>query len=143
MEGRRRVLLFISSLCIFAAIAAFLNRPYTWRHHDLINGSRAKPNFAAPKRNVFSELTDTEANEVYDFLSEELAYLNLTKAPNSARDNFVFIVETLRPNKTDAISYLYEDGEKPERWAKAAVSQNLDGEPVMVYCKCSRDASIM
>ncbi|KAK3701618.1 hypothetical protein LTR37_015369 [Vermiconidia calcicola] len=95
--------------------------------------SQKKQSFTAPKTNVWADLTEREAHDVYVFLYEDLAYLNLTKHPKSNRDNFIFIVEALRPNKTDAVSYLYDAGPTPRRWAKAAVAQHMDDEPYMVY----------
>ncbi|EMC99114.1 hypothetical protein BAUCODRAFT_59376, partial [Baudoinia panamericana UAMH 10762] len=88
----------------------------------------------APKSNVWAEITESEASAVNDFIHDRFAHLNLTKRPKSAQDNFVFVVETLKPNKTDAVAYLYDDGPAaPERWAKVAISQNLDDGPYMVY----------
>ena len=132
MESRRRPLIILSTACFFAILTAVLIYP--------LRRSTSDPSyqlwtqgFQAPKSNVWAELTESEANDVYNFLFDELADLNLTKHPKSSRDNFIFIVETLRPNKTDAVSYLHDAGPAPERWAKAAVSQNFDDEPYMVY----------
>lgn len=133
MESRRQALVLFSSLIFFTLLSAFL---IYWPIDDgseIAYKSQGNPAFKAPKVNVWAELTTNEADSVYDFLSDELSYLNLTKKPRSGRDNFLFIVETLRPNKTDASSFLYDDGPTPQRWAKAAVSQNFHGEPYMVY----------
>lgn len=135
MESRRTAVVLFSSVTLFTIISIFM---IYWPIDD--NGDIAykfstasKPAFQAPKNNIWAELTTDEANSVYDFLSEELGYLNLTKRPGSGKDNFLFIVETLRPNKTDAAPYLYDDGPEPERWAKAAVSQSINGESYMAY----------
>lgn len=132
MEGRKRGLFVLSPICVFVVLAIYLGLSFD----GLIGGDtrlRATSSFQAPKVNVWSELTEHEANDIYDFVFEELAHLNLTKLPRSNRDNFIFIVETLRPNKTDATSYLFNNDVTPQRWAKAAVSQNFDNEPYMVY----------
>ncbi|KAF2766199.1 amine oxidase catalytic domain-containing protein [Teratosphaeria nubilosa] len=110
-------------------------KSYSEKHLATHRTTVQKAEFHAPRKNLWAELTEDEANDVNDFLSHELAYLNLTKRPTSARDNFIFIVETLKPNKTDATPYLYSnDHAKPARWAKAAVAQNFPNDgPYMVY----------
>lgn len=134
MESRRHAFVLFSSLALFLLLSAFF---FTYwpnqQERETAYKSTVKPTFNAPKHNVWAELTTDEADSVYEFLSEDLKYLNLTKRPESGRDNFLFIVETLKPNKTDAVPYLYGDGPEPQRWAKAAVSQTIDSEPYMVY----------
>ena len=132
MELRRGPLLTLTSICFFAFVTAL----FLFRTHGTTKAgyqSAAYQSFKAPKRNVWAELSENEANDVYGFLFEELPDLNLTKRPTSNRDNFIFFVETLRPNKTDAVSYLYDAAPAPERWAKAAIAQNFDDGPYMVY----------
>ena len=133
MELRRTPLIALTAACVFAIFTALLISPVYQEEHNPSYQSQKEKTFRAPKHNIWSELTEHEANEVYDFLFHELSYLNLTKRPESNRDNFIFIVETLRPNKTDAASYIYEDAVKPQRWAKAAVAQTFDDGPYMVY----------
>lgn len=133
MEFRRRPLLVLTSLCLFAVLTAFLVYPLRTKTGHPNFQPEQKHSFRAHHDNVWSELTEGEVNEVYDFIYENLAHLNLTKQPRSSKDNFVFIVERLRPNKTDAVSYLYEDAPAPERWAKAAIAQTLESGPYMVY----------
>lgn len=133
MSARRRAATLCSTLVIFSILAAFL---IYWPAPDKPHAtykSMSKSQFEAPKTNIWAELATEEADSVYDFLYAELSYLNLTKRPGSGKDNFLFIVETLRPNKTDAVSYLFGDGPEPRRWAKAAVSQNVEGDPYMAY----------
>ena len=133
MDSRSRTLILLSSICFFAILTTFLIFPFDSSPNNRTHQSKGIHGFNAEKANVWSELTESEANDVYDFLYSELAHLDLTKHPKSNRDNFIFIVETLRPNKTDAIPYLHEAAPAPERWAKAAVAQNFDEGPVMVY----------
>ena len=135
MELRRRPLLLVSSIFLFIIPALFLVLPIASRISE--NGSnyqvKSAPEFHAPRKNIWSELSEQEADSVYTFLFDELKELNLTRRPQSSEDNFVFIVETLRPNKTDAVSYLNDGKHSPERWAKAAVSQHFADGPYMVY----------
>lgn len=133
MELRQQRLLLLTSACLFAVIVAFFVYPLHGPIESPNYRSKSKEAFVAPKQNVWAELSENEAKDVYDFVFEELAHLNLTKRPKSNFDNFIFTAETLRPNKTDAAPYLYNDADIPERWAKVAVSQNFDNEPYMVY----------
>ncbi|KAH9824582.1 Membrane primary amine oxidase, partial [Teratosphaeria destructans] len=136
MELRRTSGVLIPSALLFFVVATYLLSTFNHERHLATHRTTVpKAEFHAPRQNLWAELTEDEANDVNDFLSQELAYLNLTKRPKSARDNFIFIVETLRPNKTDATPYLYShDHAKPARWAKAAVAQNFpDDGPHMVY----------
>ena len=133
METRLKPLLLLSSACFFALLIAFFTFPLHNSHHNPQYRVQDATSFKAPRENVWAELTESEAHDVYDFLFDELSHLNLTRHPKSARDSFIYIVETLRPNKTDAVSYLYNDATVPERWAKAAVSQQFDDRPHIVY----------
>jgi primary-amine oxidase len=133
MELRTKPLLVLVSACIFATITVFYLIPFRNGGIDDTYRSQKKDSFRAPKTNVWAELSVNEFNSVYDFLQDELSHLNLTKHPKSNRDNFIFILETLRPNKTDTVPYLHKDADAPERWAKASVSQYMDGQPYMVY----------
>lgn len=36
-------------------------------------------------------------------------------------DNQINVVETLTVNKTDAVTYIDDDGSKPERWARVSI----------------------
>ncbi|KAH8660332.1 copper amine oxidase [Xylariales sp. PMI_506] len=58
----------------------------------------------APKENVWSDLTNEECKDVYEFLYIEW--------------NFIYTVEILQPNKSDVLPYLFADQDKPSRWAK-------------------------
>ena len=134
MELRTRPWVLLSSLFVLLIVAGFLIFPLDSDQSSQEYASKQTATFKATRHNIWAELTESEAAEVNDFIFEEFAHLNLTKHPKSARDNSVFIVETLKPNKTDAVAYLYDDGPSPpERWAKAAIAQNLEDGPYMVY----------
>jgi primary-amine oxidase len=131
MESRTKPWLFISSGLLAIAVITFLLYPLRHESSAVEYAAQHKKAFVAPKHNVWAELSADEATTVNDFILEHYKDLNLTAKPSkSARDaNFIHIVESLRPNKTDAISYLYNNGTIPERWAKAAVSQNFPDGP--------------
>lgn len=120
MESRRTAIVLFSSVTLFTIISIFM---IYWPIDDkgeiaYKSTAASKPTFKAPKHNVWAELTTDEADSVYDFLSEELFYLNLTERPGSGKDNFIFIVEALRPNKTDAAPYLYDEARNPSAGPK-------------------------
>ncbi|CEP23019.1 Abp1 [Cyberlindnera jadinii] len=83
------------------------------------------PGDAVPSKiNIWADLSDDEAQVVYDLLKDTF---NLTASVNATMyDNYVTWIETLRPNKTDAIAYLDNDGPVPERWARATVFLGTD-----------------
>ncbi|KAK4544002.1 hypothetical protein LTR36_004776 [Oleoguttula mirabilis] len=130
----RRPWVLLSSLLILVGVAAFLVFPLDHEQSPIGYASKHAAPYKAPRQNVWAELTEGEAADVNNFILKEFAHLDLKKHPKSARDNFIFVVETLKPNKTDAASYLYNDGPSPpERWAKAAIAQNLKDGPYMIY----------
>ena len=135
MASKSRPWLILSSAILLVSIFGFLVYPFEHHESSVDYASKHRPSFHAPKHNVWAELTEQEAADVNDFIlkHDDFLHLNLTKRPNSALDNFIFIVETLRPNKTDATAYLHEKGSHPERYAKAIISQQLDGDPYMVH----------
>lgn len=135
MELKTRPLLLLISGCIIAALTTFYLIPLDASSSNSNYHTQKSATFTAPKSNIWVELSVDEYHQTYDFLYSELSHLNLTKHPKSNRDNFIFLLETLRPNKTDATPFLYnaDSTDAPQRWAKAALAQNMDGEPYMVY----------
>nr|POE79850.1 amiloride-sensitive amine oxidase [copper-containing] [Quercus suber] len=131
--SRNRLPVALYSLLLFVALAIFLILSFgpDLPSNNELNGKIA--GFKAGKQNIWAELTESEAFAVNDFVLLEYKHLNLTKRPSSARDNFVLQVEALRPNKSDAISYLYDQGLRPERWAKVVLSENREDGPCLVY----------
>jgi len=136
MEFRSRPFVLFSTLLVLIVTVVYLSFPLNDTPSPAKYASQrdGRP-FKARKQNVWSELTDQEASEVNEFIVKEYPELNLTEHPKSAGDNFIYFVETLRPNKTDALAYLYDDGPSPpQRWAKAAIAQNFEDDgPYMVY----------
>ncbi|KAH8898218.1 amine oxidase catalytic domain-containing protein [Thozetella sp. PMI_491] len=92
-----------------------------------------KSSFKAPRRNLWADLDQHDASEIYGFLLKEWADLNLTKNPASTADNYIYTVELLRPNKTDATSYLHRDQAEPGRYAKVSLAHTVEGESRMSY----------
>lgn len=133
MDFKGRPIVFLSSVFVIVLFTVLLISPLIHSPPSPNYGTRSKAIFKAPNKNVWAELSESEAESVNAFILEQFHDLNLTKHPKSNRENFIFVVETLKPNKTDAAPYLYDDGQMPERWAKAAIAQNFDDGPYMVY----------
>lgn len=123
----------LTAISAFLVISAFLFFPFNNDVARLQTQNAVSFEFKAPKQNIWAELSEKEFHDVSDFVTEELAHLNLTTKPRSNHDNYIFFAETLRPNKTDAASYLYDNGVIPERWAKVAVSQYFDHGPYVLF----------
>ncbi|KAK6438611.1 hypothetical protein LTR95_005183 [Oleoguttula sp. CCFEE 5521] len=132
MESRRKPLVAITSVLLFTLLIGYFAVPSLYITQDYAVKSH-KPSFTAPKQNIWAELDEVEAQDVYEFLLEDFKHLNLTRHPKSLRDNFVNTVESLKPNKTDAVAYLYGDAEVVDRYAKVSISQYTDGAPYFFY----------
>lgn len=131
MDSRTRLCLLISAILLFCL--SFFYSSVPTRHDSFDAVSESDTIFQAQKRNVFSELTESEADKVYAFLWSEWADLNLTTTPRSGRDNYIYRVETLQLNKTAAAPYLYEEGSPVERWARVTLSKFTNDSAYLVY----------
>lgn len=101
--------------------------------HVNLGSASSTTHFHAPRPNIWADLKQYEADEVYDFLDKQWANLNLTKSPKTLTDNFIVTLETLQPNKTQSLPYLYEEQVRPKRWAKAVLSHYTDHVPQLSY----------
>ncbi len=133
MEWRSRPSALLLSACVLAVFTFLYLVPLSGNNSGPTYNVEQKDAFKAPKHNIWAELSEAEANDVYEYIFEQLPELNLTRHPKSNRESFIFILETLHPNKTDAAPYLYLKGDVPKRWAKASIAQNVDGTPLMTY----------
>lgn len=90
------------------------------KREDVSSCSPSTPDYLTPeKANIWAQLTDEETNEVYAYLTDKY---NLTVYENATHyDNFVMWIETIRPNKTDALAYLDGNATAPPRYAKAVM----------------------
>ncbi|KAK8023656.1 Primary amine oxidase- lung isozyme [Apiospora rasikravindrae] len=128
MENRRRLSVrCLTALGFLLSFAAFLSLTADrWREPRLnfanVEPATSQDIFEAPKDNIWADLRPEEADEVYQFLAKEWADLNVTRTPRHALDNFIYTLETLQPNKSDALP-----------WAKAVLSQGLDGRSHYSY----------
>jgi len=131
----RSAFLVVSTVVFFSAIC-FVLLPLDIGGQEATSASSPaspQPQFAAPKRNVWADLSKDEADQIYSFLLTEWVDLNLTRTPRSAADTYVYNIEVLQPNKTAVLPYLAGANRKPSRWARIVLSSTVDGKPELAY----------
>ncbi|KAB5594148.1 Primary-amine oxidase [Ceratobasidium theobromae] len=76
----------------------------------------------APKVNIWTPLSRSDTQHVQEWLYGQQA-LNLTRTENAAlsSDNTLWLIESIMPNKTDALIYLDGHGKEPPRYARAVL----------------------
>ncbi|VUC20205.1 unnamed protein product [Clonostachys rosea] len=88
----------------------------------------------APKKNPFTSLTPSEIHSVATWLLEDKSLgLNLTNSSSpslSLSDNYIAHIETLKPNKTDVLSYLDGNGTVP-RHARIIINHGSGNPPTV------------
>lgn len=90
------------------------------------------PSFAAPKSNVWIDLTDAESAQIIDYLHVTNPTLGLTRAENAtAWDNSILSMEALAPSKKDTLPFLDGDGTAPARFARVVVNQGALPQPMI------------
>lgn len=134
MERRRRLPGALAAAVVFILASTYLllSSPHDGSPAVDVEHTAAR-HFQAPKTNIWSDLKQHEAEEVYGFLVKEWAGLNLTRSPNTSSDNFIVSIETLQPNKSHVVPYLFENQSKPSRWAKIVLSHHKEASPFLSY----------
>jgi primary-amine oxidase len=90
------------------------------------------PTFAAPKPNVWIDLSDSESAQIIDYLHVTNPTLGLTSAENATSwDNAIISMEALAPSKKDTVPFLDGDGAVPLRFARVVVNQGASPEPMI------------
>lgn len=135
MERRKKLHLATLVAVVFVSVVGYLLVLPTVRSGGprLNIGAASTTSFKAPKHNIWSDLSKTEHEDVYGFLSKEWADLNITRTPKTSKDNFIVTIETLQPNKSQALPYLFEDEGRPGRWAKIVLSHHTPEGPFLTY----------
>lgn len=126
------LLAVVAPLVVISAYYVLTPASQNTPHLD-VGSVSSKTRFHAPRPNVWADLKKHEAEEVYDFLVREWSDLNITKSPRTVADNFIVSLETLQPNKSQSLPYLYQEQASPERWAKAVLSHYTDDVPQLSY----------
>ncbi|KAL9617134.1 MAG: hypothetical protein Q9160_008077 [Pyrenula sp. 1 TL-2023] len=113
------------SLLTFLTVTLFYSFPFHWNDGSNVLSFPQSKKTQVPsnsRKNIWSDLTDDEAVDVVEYLHSHSAGLNLTRPSlASSRDNAILIIETLRPNKTDALQFLDMSGNRPGRYARATI----------------------
>lgn len=139
MEQRKRISVAVLVAVLFLITSSYLLLPaqtpaLTTQAGPESQPATAKPHFHAPKPNIWSDLSKHEADDVYAFLTKkEWAHLNITKTPKTGVDNFIVTIETLQPNKSQAVSFLFDEKDQPARWAKVVLSHHTEDGPLLTY----------
>ncbi|KAI1396333.1 amine oxidase catalytic domain-containing protein [Hypoxylon fuscum] len=85
----------------------------------------------APKANVWAQISPEDNLAVWNLLHDPASGLNLTN-PDTAgiNDNYVWYIDTVHVNKSDALPYLDAAGLKPSSWARVIIFEGGKSEPV-------------
>jgi primary-amine oxidase len=84
-----------------------------------------QPVFRA-RKNIWAGITQVEAEEVLRWIHDDSRALNLTAVEDAGpKDNSVWLIELLQPNKTDSISFLDLGEQPPRRFARVTIRMNL------------------
>lgn len=162
MPSSSRLWLKISAFIAFVLFVTAASSPFIKHVKISIIPSHVsnKPSFQAPKENVWSDLSQSEANSIVNFLLSSSA-LNLTDTAKATRfvaqphlyfmrkysmhlsdDNAILLVELLQSNKSDVLSYLDGSSRPPARWARAVIQQGVTDEPRTVNYMVGDHASL-
>lgn len=117
------------SLLTFLTVFLFYSFPFQWDDGTDVLSYPKSRNPQVPfnsRKNIWNDLTNDEVVDVVEYLHSSLAGLNLTRPSlASSWDNAVLIIETLRPNKTDALQFLDGSGDQPGRYARATIDHGV------------------
>ncbi|KAI0387194.1 copper amine oxidase [Hypomontagnella monticulosa] len=85
----------------------------------------------APKANVWAQISPEDNVAVWNLLHDPVSGLNLTD-PDVAKvnDNYVWYIDTVHVNKSDALPYIDGSGQKPLSWARVIIFEGGKTEPV-------------
>ena len=87
----------------------------------------------APKSNPFMSLSQDEIDNVAVWLLDPAQGLNLTNTSSpgiALNDNYIWHIESLKPNKSDVLSYLDSNGTVP-RYARVTLIEGGCDVPVI------------
>jgi primary-amine oxidase len=126
MPASSRILVSAASVVVFVALALILTPQLRFgvHHNDGLSFANQETAFRAPKANIWAELTDTEADDISDFLYKGPNDLNLSHKPIGNKwHNQLGLIEVLQPNKSEVLPFLDASSSTPRRWARVAVIQ--------------------
>ncbi|KAL1954010.1 hypothetical protein VTO42DRAFT_1831 [Malbranchea cinnamomea] len=92
--------------------------------------SHETPTTEAPKLNVWAPITAEDNKDVWKLLHDPASGLNLTHPRHAVpSDNYVYLIDTLPTNKSDALSYIDGDGPVPAKYARVVIFEGGRDEP--------------
>lgn len=135
MDRRKKIPLatLVAVVVFIVLVVGYLLVPTDKDGPRLNIATASSTRFTAPRHNIWLDLNQKDAEDIYDFLVQEWADLNITRHPKSGADNFIVTIETLQPNKSQTLPFLFENGSKPEQWAKVVLSHNTPRGPFLTY----------
>lgn len=81
------------------------------------------------KENPFNQLSSDEFSKAYQVIYEKF---NLTSLEDAGpTDNYVEMLTLNPPKKYETLGYLNNDGNKPDRYAKALIAHGVDNDPTI------------
>lgn len=115
---------------VFAALTLLLLSPFlATPDAPPFIAVRILKDFHVPRQNVFAELAADERRALFTYLQESNNILNLTNNLSSrGQQKWVDQVELLRPNKSDVVSYLDNDGPAPSRYARVSIAEQVGND---------------
>lgn len=110
-------------ILLAASLAAILQ----YSNAQCVQCSTEQPVVNAPHKNVWGALSEEEFNGVAAVVNQKL---NLTSPPTgSGRENFIFTIDLLQPNKSAVLPFLTTPGsQEPKRYARATVQYQAPSE---------------
>ncbi|KAK5063145.1 hypothetical protein LTR84_005221 [Exophiala bonariae] len=81
----------------------------------------ARKQFKAPAKNPWAEIDEGEAAQIHSLVQQSVNLTDSLNGVGAGDKKVIYRIETLRPNKTDVVDYLDNNGPQPERWARVAM----------------------
>jgi primary-amine oxidase len=133
--------LLATSILVFSASAApssrspipeLFRKPLTRRSGNGTCLPPADVPVVAKKPSPFTPLSEIELDDVKAWLYSPEQNLNLTSTTSetlSQTDNYIWIIESLYPNKTDVLSYLDGNASMPDHYARVVINEGGKAVP--------------
>ena len=133
MAAVRALTLSFFSGILFSLISIYLILPLNLGSTDHARQPRLlhRPDspFQAPALNIWKDLDGAEATTLYSHLHDHYHELGLGGESNAfGKETLIDQIEVLRPNKSDAVSYLDGSGARPDRHARVSIVHTKDNQ---------------
>jgi len=146
------LLLLISFICCANAVLDHHNQNARLPHHRRSDRPAATRQFLtacpapvdipvnATKPNPFAKFTQADIDAIVAWLEAPARGLNLTNMSSpklTQSDNYIWLVEELKPNKTDVLAYLDCNATAPPSYARVVINEGGKAIPdVTEYYVC-------